>query len=66
MTWKSVDEKPPYGKDGDSIRVICFDENSKQIQTGRYFDPSNVWYNDEENAIHVTHWMPLPSLPEVI
>ena len=65
--WTSVDEKLPE-KDGDYLVVIDMGENYVW-QSVCFFERSLKTYQFitdayDDVAQHVTHWAPLPPLPE--
>ena len=55
--WISVDDRLP--KNSDNV-LVC--HNNGLVTTNAWLG-SNWWFNNERNQI--THWMPLPELPEV-
>lgn len=64
--WISVkDEMPPYD---ESVLVFCEGYTEPEIcQMGQEYDQI-VFYNEEGCVINdrVTHWMPLPVMPESV
>jgi hypothetical protein len=65
-TWINIKEGFP---DSDTYVLICL--NQKFIKVAYYFwDSYGEWFStdydiwDKVYTDHVTHWMPLPGLPE--
>jgi hypothetical protein len=61
--WISVDEVPSYKK-----RVLTIDRLSVQrVLVCDFFENEIDWYDEEwedfEDGLDVTHWMPLPEPP---
>lgn len=65
--WISVEERLP-DKQGDCLVLYSFGETNADCFAGvMYFiryDERPHFENDGLYGLHVTHWMPLPSIPE--
>ncbi len=63
VEWISVEDRLP-DKYGD---VICFTRKGTiwQVTYNPTYKLFNVSYDNVENAMDVTHWMPLPQPPEM-
>ena len=66
--WININENHP---DSDTYVLVCL--NEKFIKTSYYFEDSfGRWFStdydiwDKEYTEFVTHWTPLPELPELI
>lgn len=70
--WISVKDRLPDGSEGDWVLgVVNGDSGNMKMEnfiTLVCFDPSCGWYLEEmpEADIAVSHWMPLPELPEEV
>ena len=65
--WISVKDRLPE-KDGHySYSVDVFVTDGKKTSIGYYSYPNESWfsYYDDVSAYYISHWLPIPELPEV-
>jgi len=67
MEWISVKDKLPEG----GKVLVCFQEPffgsmTSEVDVGFYDNKDSCWWlwNGERKIFRVTHWMPIPELPE--
>ena len=65
MEWISVKDRLPEKEQG-CICTLFFEDIQESIIVIAYYRLNGEWYCSEYESLpwKVTHWMPLPSLPE--
>ena len=59
--WISVKDRLPE----DDRNVLVYDDHDIQFWVAWHDESNNKWYTQEGDRVYgVTHWMPLPKLPE--
>lgn len=63
--WISVEDRLPTDFEGHDFLVWCVYRACREFDVGHYDECTGSWYDEKyDNAIPVTHWMPLPSPPQ--
>ena len=61
--WISVEERLPESDEKVLAGCWCKDY-FKYLSVGKYLANIKGWVDDVDNTMNVTHWMPIPNLPE--
>lgn len=64
MKWQPIETAP---KDGSVILCAWFDDDGTTYAIAGWYEPGIAdlcWYDQYDDAICPTHWLPLPPAPE--